>query len=194
MGGKVFKDAFGSPTVTMIRRDAARRLVFNRGPIAGKFKQYANQAAWNRFKILQKSGRLIVSEARIPLDRVIQKISAIAFRPISFKLEAQPPEQIKKGVEIIRDGFANSRLLGTPSQIDEIRILLKCIRGNDHLIEKSTEGFVFEWKGRETKLVGMFTPVNRLNALLSYGEKPVTFTKKTYWTKKFFDEDYWYGW
>ena len=177
-----------------IRRDAARRLVFNRGPIAGKFKQHAGQDAWDRFKKLQKNGRLIVSEARIPLDRVIQKIGAITFRSIDFSIDAYPSAQIRKGVDIIRDGFISSRLIGTVDQIDEIRILLKCIDGNEDLIEKSTEGFVFEWKGRETKLVGMFTPVNRLNALLSYGKNPVTFSKKTYWTRSFYEEDYWHGW
>ena len=177
-----------------IRKDAARRLVFNRGPIAGKFKQYARPGSWDQFKKLQKKGRLIVSEARIPFDNAIQKIGAITFRPISFKLDSYPPDQIKKGVSIIRDSYINSRLIGTVDQIDEIRILLKCIEANEHLIEKSTEGFVFEWKGRETKLVGMFTPVNRLNALFSYGKDPVTFAKKTYWTKTFFEEDYWHGW
>ena len=97
-------------------------------------------------------------------------------------------------MNIIKDGFISSRLIGSVDQIDEIRILLKCIEGNEHLIEKSTEGFVFEWKGRETKLVGMFTPVNRLNALFSYGKTPVSFSKKTYWTRSFYEEDYWHGW
>jgi hypothetical protein len=177
-----------------IRRDAAQRLVYNKGPIAAKFKQYANPEAWDRFKKLQRKRRLIVAEARIPFDNVIQKIGAIAFRPIDFKLQAHPPEQIKKGVSIIREAFVNSRLIGTVDQIDEIRILLKCIEANEHLIEKSTEGFVFEWKGRETKLVGMFTPVNRLNALFSYGKDPVTFAKRTYWTRTYSEEDYWHGW
>jgi len=177
-----------------IRRDAAKRLVFNKGPIAGKFKQHAKPDAWDKFKKLQKKRRLIVAEARIPLDNVIQKIGAITFRPIDFKLKAHSPNQLKQGVSIIRDAFINSRLIGSVEQIDEIRILLKCIESNEHLIEKSTEGFVFEWKGSETKLVGMFTPINRLNALLSYGKNPVTFTKKTYWTRTFSEEEYWYGW
>ena len=177
-----------------IRRDAARRLVFGKGPIAGKFKQHGKPDSWDRFKKLQKRRRLIVSEARIPFDSVIQKIGAITFRPIDFKLEAYPADQLKKGMEIIKDAFANSRLIGTIEQIDEIRILLKCIEANEHLIEKATEGFVFEWKGRETKLVGMFTPINRLNALLTYGKNPVTFAKKTYWTRTLSEEEYWYGW
>jgi len=177
-----------------IRRDAASRLVYNKGPIAGKFKQHAGQTAWENFKKLQKERRLIVSEARIPLDNVIQKIGAITFRPIDFKLRAHPADQIRKGMKIIRKAYTNSRLIGTPEQINEIRILLKCIEANENLIEKSTEGFVFEWKGVETKLVGMFTPVNRLNAMFSYGKNPVTFAKKTYWTKTFYNEDYWHGW
>jgi len=178
-----------------IRYDVAKRLVFNRGPIAGKFKKYGGTDAWDRFKKLQKEkGRLIVAEARIPFDNVIQKIGAITFRPINFKIEAYPADQLKKGMEIIKDAFANSRLIGTVEQIDEVRILLKCIEPNESLIEKATEGFVFVWKGRETKLVGMFTPINRLNALLSYGKNPITFAKKTYWTRTFSKEEYWYGW
>jgi len=177
-----------------IRRDAARRLVTKRGPIAGAFKRHGKGEAWSMFKKLEKRSRLIVSEARIPLDNVIQKIGAIAFRDIDFKLDAKHPEEIRKGIRTIKSGFADSRLIGTPEQIDEIRILLRCIENNEDLIEKSTEGFVFEWKGHETKLVGMFTPINRLNALFTYGKSPVTFSKRSYRTNTYNDWENWYGW
>ena len=177
-----------------IRRDAARRLVMKRGPIAGAFKRHAGSEEWSKFKKLEKHARLIVSEARIPLDNVIQKIGAITFRGIDFKLDAENPEEIRKGIRTIKSGFADSRLIGTPEQIDEIRILLKCIEKNEALIEKSTEGFVFEWKGHETKLVGMFTPINRLNALFTYGKSPVTFSKRSYRTNIYNDWENWYGW
>jgi len=178
----------------VIRKDAARRLVTKRGPIAGSFKRNAAPSAWEMFKKLQKRSRLIVSEARIPLDNVIQKIGAMSFRGIDFKLDSFPPDEIKKGLSIIRDGFQNNRLIGTPEQIDEIRILLMNIKDHEHLIEKSTEGFVFEWKGIETKIVGMFTPVNRLNALFTYGDSPVTFSKRSYTRIDRNSEEYWYGW
>ncbi len=177
-----------------IRKDAARRLVMKRGPIAGSFKKHGMGDSWDLFKKLERQARLIVAEARIPLDNIIQKIGAITFRAVDFQLNAGDPSEIRKGIRIIKSGFADSRLIGTPEQINEIRILLKCIKENEALIEKSTEGFVFEWKGHETKLVGMFTPVNRLNALFTYGDKPVTFSKRSYRTNIYNDWENWYGW
>jgi hypothetical protein len=177
-----------------IRKDASRRLVMKRGPIAGSFKKHGMGDSWDLFKKLERQARLIVAEARIPLDNIIQKIGAITFRAVDFQLNAGDPSEIRKGIRIIKSGFADSRLIGTPEQINEIRILLKCIKENEALIEKSTEGFVFEWKGHETKLVGMFTPVNRLNALFTYGDKPVTFSKRSYRTNIYNDWENWYGW
>lgn len=162
-----------------IRQQAAHRLVTKEKSILTKAKvqKVASERAWTLFQVLEENRSLVLTEALIPLEQIIQTLGAIAFRHTQFQLasnERADAESLRRFVRQVRTAFNEDKLVATPDQLDRIRVCLKRLRSQMWL-EKPVEGFVFKWRGQDRKLTGVFTALNQLNGYFKYATPLVRF-------------------
>lgn len=130
---------------------------------------------WKKFQALEKNRSTLMGEALIPIESIIQRIGALAFKNMEFALASntrESGEDLRKFVRSVRTAFESGRVLADPAQLEKIKVSLQRIGSNEDLFEKAVEGIVFQWKGKTRKLTGLFTPINKLRGFFFYGKAP----------------------
>ena len=153
-------------------RDSAIRLATGRGTLHKKFKKVAPPENWEQFKKIELRRSRVVSEAIIPLEEIIQRVGAYAFRNLEFSLTANNHKDLVERIQKIRQAHDENRIEASPDQLESIRVALARLTTNESLFETATEGVVFKWNGKTRKLTGMFTPINKLLGFFKYGKTP----------------------
>lgn len=140
-----------------------------------EFLKYGDVDAWQTLQELESDVNTFVAGAIVPLESIIQKLGAYAFRNLEFALASNDRTSgtaIQRFVGNVRQAFEQSRILANPRQLARIKVALDRIGDRAALFEKATEGIVFRWRGKSRKLTGMFTPINRLRGFFVYDSSP----------------------
>jgi len=139
------------------------------------FVRAASIDDWKQFQQLEKNRANLLGEVLTPIERIIQKLGAYAFRNLEFAIASNSAESgadLRAFVSNVRNAFEQGRIIADPGQLEKIRVSLLRIGGNEALFEKSVEGIVFRWKGKNRKLTGLFTAINKLRGFFAYGSPP----------------------
>jgi len=159
-----------------ILKQAAYRLVTGNKKDVGKkdFLEKADAEVWSQYQALEKDRGTVLGKALIPIENIIQRIGAHAFKNMEFALASNRTESgddLRQFVRKVRSAFESGNLLADPKQLERIKVALNRV-GEEELFEKSVEGIVFQWKGKTRKLTGLFTPINKLRGFFAYGANP----------------------
>ena len=147
----------------------ARRLAGNKSQLGRR--GFQNSTDWETLKTLEKS--LPHFEIRFPLENWVQRLGiAVMSR---YDLPFTSPSvarayQMRDEVSNIQRAFDEGRIDTDDAILRRIEVTLNRIDKSQ--LKRCAEGIVFNWKGRQMKLVGPFAPVNRLLGYFRYGKNP----------------------
>lgn len=177
----------GDVIVGLVERKLIEMGLSRKDAIAGAKRIALGQRASNPIRSFEQpdvikqieSSNAFLDDARIPLERVIQRTATIVFRNLEFALASNDPQRgkpLRDFVRRVRSSVENGNVLADPEQLRSIRTALDRI-GNEEAFEKAVEGIVFTWKGQTRKLTGLFTPINKLRSFFNYGKSPARFSE-----------------
>lgn len=154
---------------------AAARLVRNEKRLLTKTMMKLSD--WQRFQEFENDRSLILSEALLPFEKIVQSLGIAAFEQIQFKLGTTDDvvvASLQYSIAQMRNAFVSGKIQADSKQKRQIASALTRLGENGEVkFTKAVEGIVFVFQSHKLKLTGMFGPLNRLNSLFVYGKSPV---------------------
>ena len=126
---------------------------------------------WNKIQKLEESKFL--EQALIPFENVLIELSQKVLKNISLENSSESLQCLHNFVSNVRNAYEENKISATEKDLKEIEVLLLRI-GDEKRLETPTEGIVFKWRGDLLKLTGLFSSINKLHGLFTYGKIPAS--------------------
>ena len=154
--------------------DVATRFATGKGKVGLALKRILSKEDYRKYRELDSRKRLIVDEAIIPIEEIIQRIGISVIDKLELALNATNKEDLVGFVEQVKlqfeEGFDFGLGEDDSGTLEKIRIALERLQSNKDLFSIASEGIVFTFKGKTYKLTGLFTPINKLRGFFAYGK------------------------
>ena len=155
-------------------RDVADRFMTGKGKIALRLKKIVTPEEYKKFRELDSKKNIVVQEAIIPLEGVIQRLGIMIIDKLDLVLTASNQDEllefVKDARRALEGGFDFKLGIEDGKTMEGIRVALARLEQNEALFKRATEGIVFTFKGQTYKLTGLFTPINKLRGFFAYGK------------------------
>jgi len=152
----------------------ADRFATGKGRVGIELKKVLSRDDYARYRRLDARKRLIVDEAIIPLEEIIQRIGISVISKLNLALSASNRDDLIGFVDQVRNAFEEGFDFGLgPDDSDvfeKIRVALARLEANKDLFSIASEGIVFTHNNNTYKLTGLFTPINKLRGFFAYGK------------------------
>lgn len=133
-------------------------------------------SSWKDFQTIESECSIIVNEALMPLEELFREFSSYVISTATFSLSeseniAAVDNALTKFYEI-RNAVNEGRVKTDSLNLKRIKSAIKRCP-NPNMFASNVEGIVFEWPtGKKRKLVGYYTPINRVLGYFRYGKNP----------------------
>ena len=152
----------------------ADRFATGKGRVGIELKKVLSPQDYSRYRALDKRKRLVVDEAIIPLEVIIQRIGISVIDKLDLALKATNKDDLIGFVNQVKNAFEEGFDFGLGEDdtdvFEKIRVALARLEENKDLFVIASEGIVFTYNGKTYKLTGLFTPINKLRGFFAYGK------------------------
>ena len=151
----------------------AERFATGKGRVGIELKKVLSSQDYASYRKLDKKKRLVVDEAIIPLEEIIQRIGISVIDKLDLTLSASNRDDLIGFVNQVKNAFEEGFDFGLGEDdsdvFEKIRVALARLESNKDLFSIASEGIVFTHNGKTYKLTGLFTPINKLRGFFAYG-------------------------
>lgn len=138
-------------------------------------KKDLSRKAWSSLQKIEKDRSVFLCDVLRPLECPIQQLGWHAIQQVEFEVGSNDPSQgqpVRDFVKRVREAYYSGKIRPGNADLEKIRVSLLRIGICETFFQKPVEGIVFPWDGKRLKLTGMFTAINQIHGLFTYGSDP----------------------